>query len=106
MKNFLFLLVVCLFCASGAFGQSGLVGGVLNTQAQMFTMPEHPQHASQTGMAEEQNILEHSNSTWGHGERPLWELMPEPPFVSLGDVARSYRQEHASAKKASKVWKN
>ncbi|HKW16946.1 MAG TPA: hypothetical protein VJO35_05510 [Terriglobales bacterium] len=106
MRNLLFVCVVCAFCAGSAFGQSGLVGNVMSAQPQMFTMPEHPQHASQTGLAEEKSLLEQTQVTWGHGERPLWELMPPPAFVSLGAIARAYREQHATAKRASIVWKN
>ena len=106
MRNLILLCVVFVFGAGCAFGQSGLGGSVLSAQPQIFTMPDHPQHASQTGMGQEQNILEHSESTWGHGELPLWEVMPAPKFVSLGAIARAYREEHAAAPKASIVWKN
>jgi hypothetical protein len=38
------------------------------------------------------------------GERPLWEFATNPaPEVPLGDVARLYRQQHATVKKAVKV---
>jgi hypothetical protein len=106
MRNLVFLSVVWAFCAATAFGQSGLTGSVLSSQPSVFTIPDHPQHASQTGMAREQNILEHSESVSGHGERPLWEVMPEQQLVCLGDVARAYRQKHAMNKKANVVWKN
>ena len=104
MRNLVFLSVVLAFSAAAAFGQNA--GNVLSAQPSVFTIPDHPQHASQTGMAREQNILEHSESVSGHGERPLWELMPEQPLVCLGDVARAYRQKHAMNKKANVVWKN
>jgi hypothetical protein len=106
MRNLFFLLVVCVFCAAGASAQSGLAGSVVNGQATMFTMPEHPQHAYQAGLADEQDLRERSQSTWAQGERPLWEVMPAPQFVSLGAIAREYREEHALAKKATIVWKN
>src|SRR5579884_780654 len=101
MKRLVLLSAICLACSAGAMGQT--LGYVLSSQPVVFTMPEHPQHASQTPLAPEQSLLEHSEPVWGHGERPLWEFMPEPPFVCLGDVARSLRQEHATAKKATRV---
>lgn len=106
MKNLVLLCAVCAFCTVGAFGQSALGGNALSAQPIIFTIADHPQHASQTGMAQEQNILEHSESVSGHGERPLWECMPEEQFVSLGAIARAYREQRALAKKASVVWKN
>ncbi|HZQ21117.1 MAG TPA: hypothetical protein VFA90_20770 [Terriglobales bacterium] len=106
MRKLFFLGVMFAFGAGCAFGQSGLIGGVMNAQPQMFTMPEHPQHAFQAGLAQEQDLREHSESIWAHGERPLWEVMPAPKFVSLGEIARAYREEHAIAPKASIVWKN
>jgi len=105
MKRFSMLLVViCVFCAASAVGQA--MGPVLTSNPQMLVIPDHPQHASQTGMAQEQCLLERSQSVSGHGERPLWEVMPPEPFVSIADVARAYREEHALAKKAVMVWKN
>lgn len=104
MKTLVFLSAMCVACSAGAMGQT--VGYVMSSQPVILTMPEHPQHASQTPLAPEQSLLESSEPVWGHGERPLWEFMPEPPFVCLGDVARSLRQEHAAVKKANKVWRN
>lgn len=105
MKRFsMMLFATCLFTAVGAFGQS--MAGGLGGQPQMLVIPDHPQHASQTGLAQEQCILERSDSVYAHGERPLWEFMPPEPFVSIADVARAYRREHAMAKKAVIVWKN
>lgn len=106
MRNFLFLCVMFAFCAGCAFGQSGLSGSVMNAQPQMFTMSEHPQHAFQAGLAQEQDLREHSESVWAQGERPLWEVMPAPKFISLGAIARAFREQHATAPKASIVWKN
>lgn len=106
MRNLLFLSVMFVLCAGFASGQSGLSGGAMNAQPQMFTMPDHPQHAFPAGLAQEQDLREHSESIWAHGERPLWEVMPAPKFVSLGEIARVYREEHATAAKAIIVWKN
>lgn len=105
MRNLFLLLAACVFCSTGAFAQSAGLG-ILSTQPQMLVIPDHPAHASQTGMAQEQNILVRSESVSAQGERPLWEVMPPPPFVCLGDVARELRQEHVLAKKAVIVWNN
>ena len=55
------------------------------------------------GLAQEQSLLEHSNYYYAQGERPLWEVQPLAHHVPLGDIARTLRQEHATAKKADIV---
>lgn len=57
-------------------------------------------------MGQEQNLLQRSTYLYARGERPLWESMPERVAMPLGDVARLLRQEHATAKKASRVVEN
>jgi hypothetical protein len=103
----LFSLVVCgVLCGTAAFAQS-LGPSPANSQAQMLTIGGNPQHAAQTEMAQPHNLLERSGTTWAHGELPLWEVMPEKtPDPPLGDVARTLRNEHATAKKATKIWRN
>ena len=102
MKIFFSLMVVSILCGV-ASGQAigGGTGG-----AQMLVMTGNPQQATQAPMAPVQNLFERSASTSAHGERPLWEFMPEPRFVPLGDVAREQRKEHANDKKAVIVWTN
>lgn len=103
MKILFSLVAAVVFCSAGAFGQSiGGGGGA----AQMLVMTGNPQQATQAPMAPEQNLLERSASTSARGERPLWELMPEPHVISLGDLARELRKEHANDKKAAIVWTN
>jgi hypothetical protein len=104
MKTFLFLFVVCVCCAVGATGQ--VRGASISAQPQVVSMPYHPEFAPQAGMAVEHNITGHSASYSAHGERPLWEMMPERIATPLGDSARAARQEHAAAKKAVIVWSN
>lgn len=95
--------LACIFCAVGAAGQT--IGGyALNAQPQIFVIPEHPQHASQTELGPEQDLRERSVITCARGERPLWELMPPPPFVPIADLARILRDEHARVKKAVISW--
>jgi hypothetical protein len=55
MKNCFFLFVACILWAVGANGQT-LNGHLLNAEPQIFVMPDHPQHASQTGLAQEQDL--------------------------------------------------
>jgi hypothetical protein len=96
------LFVLCLLCATAAFGQS-VGGSVLSSEVQVLRLPDHSQHASQQPMAQEQNLRENSSYTYAQGERPLWELAPVSHPVPLGDVARMLRKEHAAAKKADFV---
>lgn len=106
MTKYLFLAIALTGCSVAASAQASLPMNVMNAQTTMLVMQEHPQHASQTGMAREENILEHSEPVVERGERPLWEVMPPPAFVCLGDAARSFKTEHLSAKRASVVWHN
>jgi hypothetical protein len=96
------LIVLCLFCATAAFGQVAV--GAIPSQAQPLRMVDHPEHASQHDLAEPQNILHDGGYSYAKGERPLWEFGPMTEPVPLGDVARAYRQEHALAKKAEVVF--
>ncbi len=106
MKKFLMLAAVLAGFAMSAFAQTAVPVLTWNGEPTMLTMPEHTHHASQTPMAEEKSILEHSDSVAAHGERPLWEVMQAAPFVCLGDAARDFKQEHATSRKASVVWVN
>jgi hypothetical protein len=100
------LLAVCLFCATAAVGQTAYGGTVLSSEPQVFRVFSHPEHASQQIMAQEQDLLGRSGYVYARGERPLWEVAPEPNVIPLGDVARLLRKEHAAAKKAEIVWEN
>lgn len=88
-------------CASAAFGQAVLAQP---SYTQTLVMVEHPQHASQHELAQPQDLLEHSGYTYAKGELPLSDFVypsqPEP----LGDIARAYRKEHSSVKKAEFVF--
>ena len=103
MKSCFFLFVVCIFSAVGAVGQT-MSSYSLNAQPQLFVIPDHPQHASRTELAQEQDLRERSVITYAQGERPLWEFMPPPRFVPIADLARIFRDEHAKAKKAIMAW--
>ncbi len=104
MKTVMIALSVCFFlCATAAFGQ---VGGVLSNEPQIIQPASHPQHASPQEMSLERSLLISSGYVTAKGERPLWEFGVVKPTVPLGDTARLLRQEHATAKKAAKVWEN
>jgi hypothetical protein len=95
------LLFLIILCTAAAFGQT--TAAVLSNQPQVFHMVEHPMHAEPMAMATEHPIVGLGPSTYtvAQGERPLWEFGPvsDPPRP-LGDIAREYRKEKQSAKKA------
>jgi hypothetical protein len=100
------LLLLCLFCTIGAFGQAGLACGALNSQPQVFDFPSHPQRATQRPLASAQNLLETSVPIYARGERPLWDFAKALEPIPLGDAARQLRAEHETARKARKVFEN
>ena len=104
MKTLSILFVVCVAGVAGASAQ--LAGPTRSAQPQVFVMPEYTQHASQVSLAAGHDLLEHSGVTSARGEKPLWELMPEPQVTPLGDSAREIRKQHALAKKAAILWSN
>jgi hypothetical protein len=102
MKTTFFLL--CVLCATAGFGQSSATTPFLQSTTQPTV---HPMHASSEPMGQEQNLLGSGAITMAQGEMPLWEVpMPAPHIVPLGDSARMLKKEHATAKKAEKVWTN
>ncbi|MFY9562526.1 MAG: hypothetical protein WAQ52_20015 [Terriglobales bacterium] len=100
MKTTLFALF--LLSTTAALGQS--VGSFINSEPVLVQVPSHQLHASQRPLAEEQSILFTSTNAYARGERPLWEVGAKPPAeIPLGDVARAFRSQHATVKKAVKV---
>ena len=97
------LLAVCVFCAVTAFGQASIGG---SSMAPSFQVPDHPAHASQQAITQEQSLLGTSTVTVGHGEMPLWEAMPESHPAPLGDQARALKKEHTTVKQSLFVWVN
>ena len=99
MKTTLFALFVLY--ATAALGQAA---NYLSNEPQPIQMPHHTLRASQHPMQQEQTLLITSNNAYGRGERPLWEFAAKAPAeIPLGDVARLLRNQHASARKATKV---
>jgi len=100
MKPFLVLAVI--LCSVAAFGQAAS----LSSQAVPIQMADHPQHASLTPMACERPLVGGAPDTYvyAQGERPLWEFGPVSEPVPLGDVARAYRKEKVTAKKAERIF--
>lgn len=98
---FALLILGTSLCTASAFGQSAL-----SNQPQIIEPPTHPLHADIHALAAEQSLVGGGPSTYTYaqGERPLWEFgSPYPEPAPLGDVARAYRHEKLSAKKAEKV---
>jgi len=102
MKITFFSLIFCTaVCTPAALGQ---VGGVLSNQPQIIVAPSHPLHAEMHSLAAESSLVGGGTYTYAQGERPLWEFgssLPEP--APLGDVARAFRKEKMTARKAEKV---
>jgi hypothetical protein len=102
MKITFFALFI--LCTASAFGQAGV--SVLSNQPQITELPTHPLHAENHSLATEQPLVGGGPSTYTYaqGERPLWEFgSPYPEPAPLGDVARAYRHEKVTARKAEKV---
>ena len=97
------LVVLIVLCAVAAFGQTA---SVLPNQPQIVQVPDHPQHAEPHALATERSIVGGGPETYTYarGERPLWEFgSPLPQPKPLGDIARAFRQEKLTSKKAEIV---
>jgi hypothetical protein len=101
MKITLFAFIFCTaLCTPAALGQAA----VLSSQPQIIVAPSHPLHAEMHSLAAESSLVGGGTYTYAQGERPLWEFgssLPEP--APLGDVARTFRKEKMTARKAEKV---
>jgi len=98
------LLLMFLLCAAAAFGQ--LPGAVLSNQPAILEMTDHPQHAEPHSMGREQYLVGGGSETYtvAHGERPLSDFGDMSPVPTpLGDIARAYRKEKETGKKAGIV---
>jgi hypothetical protein len=96
------LLVLSILCAATALGQTATV---ISNQPVIMHVSDHPMQAEQHALATEHALVGGGSDTYtyAHGERPLWEFGPVSEPVPLGDVARAYRKEKLSAKKATKI---
>jgi hypothetical protein len=96
------VLLAMITCASAA--ALGQAGGSISGDAAPLQITGHPQHATFGTMATAQTLVGGpSDGMSAHGERPLWEFGPISQPVPLGDVARAYRKEKQTAKKAEFV---
>ncbi len=91
------LFSLCLFCASRAHAQTA---PVLSNNPAPIHMTEHVQHATRHAMGEETSLLGDSYYSYAKGEVPLAELASPIYETPLGDVARTYRKQHATEPKA------
>jgi hypothetical protein len=99
MKTILF--AICVLGATSAFAQ---IGSSVSATAQPISMADHPMHAMQHDMGQEQNLFSSPSVSYAQGERPLWEFGPVSQPVPLGDIARAYRKEHAGVRKAEVIY--
>ncbi len=92
------LLVLLVLCAVGAFGQASSV----SSQPAPAVFADHPLHAEPHAMATETPVAGGAADAYGYekGEQPLWQFGPVSEPVPLGDIARAYRREKMTGKKA------
>jgi|SRR5579871_2077738 hypothetical protein len=96
-------VTLMILCAATALGQTA---GVIPNQPVMLYVPDHPQQALPHAMGIEHSLVGGGSDTYTYarGERPLWEFGPVSEPVPLGDVARAYRKEKLTAKKAQVIF--
>lgn len=98
------LIVLCVLWAATAVGQT--TGSVRSNESIVFQINSHPEHAAPHDMASERPLVGGGANTYtfAHGERPLWEFGTVSEQPSLGEIARQYRKEKLTAKKADFVF--
>jgi hypothetical protein len=101
MKITLIAVFLLFLCSAAAFGQ---VGSAISSTPVVLEISGHPEHASVHSMATESPVIGGESVTTAHGEQPLWQFGPVSEPVSLGEVAREYRQEKLTARKAEFVF--
>jgi hypothetical protein len=101
MKTTIFVLL--FLSAAAAFGQGSAGGAALSSEPMVLQFRSHAKRATSQGMGSGQDLLEKSKLLYARGERPVWEFLLEKQEIPLGDVARMFREEHATAKKATHV---
>jgi len=102
MKMTLLTLFTFCFLSSGA-ALAQLSGGYISSEARPVHVPSHEQHAYEGTLRPQQNLYVRTASSIGQGERPLWEFAQPSKEMPLGDVARLFREQHATVKKAVRV---
>jgi hypothetical protein len=101
MKITLFILLI--LCTAAAFGQSA---AVISSQPQITSFADHPLHAGPHAMATENPIVgtDGNSYSYAQGEQPLWQFGSDVKVVPLGDIARAYRGQKTTTKKAEIVF--
>lgn len=97
------LLVLLLLSTSAAFGQ--YTAGHIDSQVQVYHIPDHPAHASYLSIGDGYGIVGGGTVTFGQGEHPASDF-PQLAAVPLGDAARELKKQHAQVKKARFIWEN
>ena len=101
--KFLASLIALLFLCTLSHAQ---VGGALAPppMSNPYPMNGNPEHAAQHTLGEEQSLLPSNGVTSAHGERPLSDFYTHPePTVSLGQIAREYREGREVHRPISRV---
>ena len=101
MKLTVFLF--CILSAGAAFGQA-IGSASLSIENNPLSFANHKRRATQHALGDSQVIMERYDANFGQGNRPLWEFAPPEDTTPLGDIARMYKKEHETAKKATFVW--
>ena len=92
----LFLCTLSHAQAAGATQPSAMVSP--------YSYSGHPAQAVQHALGDEQSLLPTGGESSARGELPLSDVPSDPkPFVSLGDIARAYREGQA-VRHAKIVW--
>jgi hypothetical protein len=97
------ILLLFILCAGAAFGQ---IAPSISAQATPAQFYEHPEHAAPHAMRAEAPIVGGSAGetyTYEQGEQPLWQFGPVSEPTPLGDVARAYRKQKLTTRKAEFV---
>jgi hypothetical protein len=103
LKLFILFVPALLIFSSAAHAQSA---GSISSQPVVVEFPDHVQHADVHEMATERPLVGQGPNTYTYaqGEQPLWEFGHPSEMMPLGDIARAYRQQKLTAKKADIVF--
>jgi hypothetical protein len=101
--KFLASLIVLLFLCYLSHAQTG--GSISPpTMVNSFAMSGHPEHAAPHALGDEQSLLPSGGETSAQGERPLSDFYTHSePTVSLGQIAREYREGREVHRPISRV---
>jgi hypothetical protein len=103
MKTKLFILIIPALLMFASVSHAQTIGGNGVFSNSVMTA-DHSEHASMQDMGREQSLLGGGGSSYGQGERPLWEFGHPSEPRPLGDIAREFRQQKLASKKAEIVF--